>query len=393
MSFTTPATRDLMAEAEREYVFIAELAAERGADDRLIATYRDDNGTEAGVHALRAIGGFEAIRTTKQPDRLARDFRFAYLRAAQSDTAADDATPAAPAEPLRSTADAITGVVAALRDRYHQQRGSRHGFLGHATGLATLDNLLGGLEAGRVSMLMAAPGTGKTTLANQIAYTVAAGRLSNDRTPVVYVTYENPADDLIAKHMARVSDLSAADLMRGKLHGTAIDTAQAIVADEARSLYYIDGTASTTVASIAGALQQAMAAHPNGGHPLIVIDYLQQLARTSGHGGEDIRIRVGNVSRQLSDLAKASGAHVLAISSMNRAGYANGAKPSQASAKESGDLEFDASAVITLQADQEAHAGLHHDSLILSVVKNRYGSCGTVRLNRDRTTLQITEVK
>ncbi|HEV2121351.1 MAG TPA: hypothetical protein VGW38_01065 [Chloroflexota bacterium] len=50
--------------------------------------------------------------------------------------------------------------------------------------------------------------------------------------------------------------------------------------------------------------------HPDAGHPVVVIDYLQQLARAATGGGrEDIFAAVSRISGQLSTLANETGAH------------------------------------------------------------------------------------
>ncbi|HEV2121350.1 MAG TPA: DnaB-like helicase C-terminal domain-containing protein [Chloroflexota bacterium] len=81
--------------------------------------------------------------------------------------------------------DEPTAILSDLRTRGRVAHFERTGstIMGHATGLSRLDDLLGGLEPGRVTILQAAPGTGKTVLSNQIAYHVAA----HAGAPVLYL--------------------------------------------------------------------------------------------------------------------------------------------------------------------------------------------------------------
>ena len=272
------------------------------------------------------------------------------------------------------------------------RRQEHPGIMGHSLGLGSepgsLDDLLGGLEGGRVTTLLAAPATGKTTFSNQIAWTIASTGV-----PVLYVSYENEVSDLIKKTLARLSGVNPSFIDRGQLK----DDQYERVAEAARtftskgnSLYYLSGTAGTTVEAIRAAVVSIKNRHPKAGSPLVFVDYLQQMARTAG-GREDIRVRVGMVSRGLTDLAKEHNAHVWAISSMNRDSYKNGkSEAGMASGKESGDIEFDAAHVLTLTPGTDTQApNANTDLLTLKVVKNRYGRTGNIELHRDKATLRI----
>src|SRR5882762_3605872 len=71
------------------------------------------------------------------------------------------------------------------------------------TSLTELDQILGGgLEPQRLMVLLGGPGGGKTTLANQIAYSASiAGR------PVLFVSSEEPPFSLLSKTLARIGKI------------------------------------------------------------------------------------------------------------------------------------------------------------------------------------------
>ncbi len=300
-----------------------------------------------------------------------------------ADTAADPM-------PLAAAPAFIADVLADLerRTQHFEQTGST--IMGHATGLNRLDELLGGLEAGRVTILQAAPGTGKTTLSNQIAYHVVA----HSGAPVLYISFENDPIDLTLKTLCRLAGVSLSQAAKGLVQPVKLAEAARLFQARAGTLYYQAGNGATTLESIRATLRTIMQRHPNAGHPVVVIDYLQQLARSATLGGrEDIFSAVSRISGGLSTLANETGAHVLAISSMNRESYKNGAKASMASGKGSGDIEFDAAHVLSLNTDEKNQPpDSNTDCLHLGLVKNRYGALGAVHLGRDRTTLRIAEI-
>ncbi len=296
--------------------------------------------------------------------------------------------------PLAAAPSFIADVLADLerRTQHYAQTGST--IVGHATGLNRLDDLLGGLEAGRVTILQAAPGTGKTTLSNQLAYHVAA----HSHAPVLYLSFENQPADLTLKTLCRLASVSLSQASKGLVQPVKLAEAAQIFQARAGSLYYQGGNGATTIETIRATLRTIMRAHPNAGHPVVVIDYLQQLARaaTGGGRGEDLFSQVSRISGQLSSLAgdPEIQAHVWAISSMNRESYKNAkATNGMASGKGSGDLEYDAAAVLALNVDDTNRAtDSNTDCLSLTLVKNRFGPLGGVSLGRDRTTLRIAEI-
>lgn len=281
-------------------------------------------------------------------------------------------------------------VAAGILERrdFYQKTGRK--FRGYATGFDTLDSMLGGLEPARVTLLQAEPGAGKTLISNQIAYTLAA-----NGAPVLYVTLENEHADLIRKHVARIADVSPSLLDRGQLDiaesgvGPALDTFQ----ETAQSLYYLEGSSETRKEHVTGALAYMADRHPDS-PPVLCLDYLQAFARfAGGTDREDMFTRIGNTSQMLIDIAKTYRAHVWAITSLNRDAYRSGnTKTGMAGAKGSGDLEYDAGAVITLvKGDAHAAPSSHVDVLNMHVVKNRFGPTGQITLHKQTRSLAVGE--
>ena len=118
---------------------------------------------------------------------------------------------------------------------------------------------------------------------------------------------------------------------------------------------------------------------------LIVVDYLQAMVKRAATGADapDVRERIDRFTPELRAIGEEYGAAVLAISSQNRSGYKDGGL---AAMKESGDIEYNSDAVLTLSKldDKELKArgydDITHDPrttpLKLVIEKNRGGMTG-----------------
>ena len=248
------------------------------------------------------------------------------------------------------------------------------GVVGVRTGLNHLDETLNGLEAGKLYMLAAMPGTGKTTLALQWAATVAQAG-----STALYLSLENDSLDLARKLACRLGQVSYSAALKGKLNSQ--EWAEAV-----SRLHKLHGRLflSTPRASMPDlpSLVEGFKERTGAAPSLIVVDYLQAWVKRAATGDEtsDIRERIDRFAPQLRALSEQYGCAVLAISAQNRANYTNGG---MAAMKESGDLEYNADAIMTLCKDDDKKRldDLTRDPrtipLKLTVDKNRQGMTGT----------------
>ena len=222
--------------------------------------------------------------------------------------------------------------------------------LGVPTGLAQLDNLLGGLNEG-LYLLAGPPGMGKTTLALQIA------AAATQEVPVVVVTFEHAPANLTLKLLCARAGVNPRDVQRGYA-----DLAQAPPGGRglaAGGRAPGGGGRQQPAHGGAGAAQalRAMRQHQTE-RCLIVVDYLQLWAKVAEdlRGNFTVRERVDMLGGLLRELALRLHSPVLALASQNRSAgnYGNG-KGSAAldSLKESGDLEYAADVVLFLTEAQE----------------------------------------
>jgi replicative DNA helicase len=279
-------------------------------------------------------------------------------------------------------------LAAAYWDRIAEQRQAA------PTGLGGLDEALGGgLQAQRLFVVLGGPGSGKTTLVNQIAETVA-----NRGRPVVYLTTEDPMSTLLAKTVARLGRLDYGAALQGRAseQGT-IDQALADLRERksAERLLYVEGNGAV-LDDLSTVAQQHFVrfATEDGGAGILIVDYLQRMARAQMKAMRntirDLREAVTMLTEDLRDLARDLNCTVIAVASQSRAsGYGNA--NAIASAKESGDIEYTADVLMSLAKDEQRQAPLRCEARSLSLAKNRLGSQTTINLDWRPDRQQFTE--
>jgi replicative DNA helicase len=279
-------------------------------------------------------------------------------------------------------------LAAAYWDRIAEQRQAA------PTGLGGLDEALGGgLQAQRLFVVLGGPGSGKTTLVNQIAETVA-----NRGRPVVYLTTEDPMSTLLAKTVARLGRLDYGAVLQGRASEQgAIDQALADLRERksAERLLYVEGNGAV-LDDLSTVAQQHFVrfATEDGGAGILIVDYLQRMARAQMKAMRntirDLREAVTMLTEDLRDLARDLNCTVIAVASQSRAsGYGNA--NAIASAKESGDIEYTADVLMSLAKDEQRQAPLRCEARSLSLAKNRLGSQTTINLDWRPDRQQFTE--
>lgn len=271
---------------------------------------------------------------------------------------------------------------------YWDQQKERRELAG--TGFASLNKALsGGLERDRLYVLLGAPGSGKTTWINQICDYVARERA------VFYVTSENAPLDLLAKTIARRSTIEYTAVQYGwKSERDRIDAGFAEYREQpqARHIRYADATQGMILQDIAEQAERhfnAVASSTNG-DPVIVVDYLQRLARAedihirattpNGALGTDARLVATAYTERLRALACSLHCSVICLSAMSRAGgYSASADKTLNAAKESGDIEYTADTIMAIGEQVENGAALTLPepgsfAWCVTLAKNRQGA-------------------
>lgn len=248
------------------------------------------------------------------------------------------------------------------------------------TSLSELDAVLGGgFEPQRLMVLLGAPGGGKTTLANQMAYSAAmAGR------PVLFVSSEEPPFSLLSKTLASIGKIPYSSVLKGhddlmpKIKET-LSTYQKTLA--ASRLAYMDVTMGGTLETIEKGAETLFEQFKDGGNGILIVDYLQNLARqflAYRSGKQDLRLAVTEISGRLRAIAASLDCTVIALASQHRASQYDATKNALATGKESGDIEYTADVIMSIGdgSTTERTPSDGRTAKVLRVDKNRQGAAG-----------------
>ena len=268
------------------------------------------------------------------------------------------------------------------------------------TGLANVDRMLGGgIRLGRLHVLAAGSGMGKTTLALQMATSLSA-----QGHDVLYVALEQSARVLTRKNVSRCTrEISEADalttweleeadredcrahLSDGQL--ATLELAKERHAKQAARLWIIDRPTSIDE------LERIVDRHKRltGNTPFVVVDYFQPLCPSNDQRGLSPSDKDTENVMRLKTLALQHRLPLLVLSSISRSSYY--VKVSTKSLNEAGGIEYAADVVLGLQpieySSNDKRAGkmamaetMAKDvrEMSLSCVKNRDGGLGEVAL-------------
>lgn len=250
-------------------------------------------------------------------------------------------------------------------------------------GLEALNDLIGGVFPGRMTALGATPGAGKTTFMQQLAEDLAAQGL-----PVIFVSAELPAPKLLAKSLARLSGgrLAVGDVAAAADPGDAKHGAFSEALDR-----YRDRVASNlcimtefNLASVTRAV--GACSDERGKAPVLFIDYLQLVATSGADPFVDERLAIAACVKGLRDLSNCCHVPIFAISTITRGDY--GKKSHNLSVfggTASIEYSFDTALLLTDDptADVSQNEMYGDRPMLLTALKNRYGSLGEAHLSFD----------
>lgn len=203
------------------------------------------------------------------------------------------------------------------------------------TPFARLNDIMGGgLRGGRLYALLAPPKAGKTTLAAQLL-----DHAAREGYPALYLGFEMAEEQMITAALARATSINSKliesrNLTREQSQAVA-KALDAYLIREGKLLEIREAGLTTTISDAAAWASRVKAQHP-GKVPIVVIDYLQ-LARLGvkeidNHPSETKRVSA--IAVACKDLARATGAVVVALSSVTKA--------AETAAKTEGELDVTA---------------------------------------------------
>lgn len=245
--------------------------------------------------------------------------------------------------------------------------------VGLSSGFQNIDHMTGGFRDSDLIIVAARPSMGKSTFCLNIAENVAF--FAEQPKPVLFISLEMPADQLMKKTIARAGNLMLTKVLNGQAFGNdydlgRLDNALQLIKKNHKFMR-IDDKGGQHISQIKARAKRAKM--KMGGLSLVVVDYLQMINAE----GESQTIRIGNVSKGLKELAKDLGCPVIALSQLNRALTG---KPELKNLRDSGSIEQDADVVMFLH--DEDYEGQRTEQSLTEIIfaKQRMAAIGSTFL-------------
>ncbi|MBV8938380.1 MAG: replicative DNA helicase, partial [Alphaproteobacteria bacterium] len=309
-----------------------------------------------------------------------------------------------------SITDAIQRAERALQNASH--------ISGVDTGLADLNDMLGGLQASDLVILAGRPSMGKTALATNIAHnaaqafaaqTKAQGLTAREGKSVGFFSLEMSSEQLATRLLAAACKFPSQKMTRGTITQDEFNTLVRVSAELGQLPFHIDDTPALSIAALRSRARRLKRVHNMG---LLVVDYLQ-LVRPASNRPQDGRVQeVSEITQGLKAIAKELNVPVVALSQLSRAVESREDKrPLLSDLRESGSIEQDADVVMFIfreeyyisrqmpSQDDEAKMAKWQEDMerVLNVAevivaKHRNGPIGTVRLRFDSNLTQFSDL-
>jgi replicative DNA helicase len=224
---------------------------------------------------------------------------------------------------------------------------------GVSTGIQALDARMGGLQKSDLIILAGRPGMGKTSLATNIAYNIAAayepevmpdGSFKPKNGGVVgFYSLEMSAEQLATRIISEQTEVSSSKIRRGDITEADFEKLVACSQMMQKIPLFIDQTGGISIAQLAA---RARRLKRQRGLDVLVIDYVQ-LMTGSKKAGENRVQEITEITTGLKALGKELGVPIIALSQLSRQVESREDKrPQLSDLRESGSIEQDADVVL-----------------------------------------------
>ncbi|MEK1887400.1 MAG: replicative DNA helicase [Phyllobacterium sp.] len=277
---------------------------------------------------------------------------------------------------------------------------------GISTGIRALDARMGGLQPSDLIVLAGRPGMGKTSLATNIAFNIAAayepeqqadGSFKAKNGGVVgFFSLEMSSEQLATRIISEQSEISSSKIRRGEISEADFEKLVACSQHMQRVPLYIDQTGGISIAQLAA---RARRLKRQRGLDVLVIDYIQLMQGSSKRASENRVQEITEITTGLKALGKELNTPIIALSQLSRQVESREDKhPQLSDLRESGSIEQDADVVLFVYRDEyyiknkEPKAGTEEHfkwqadlneaagKAEVIIAKQRHGPTGTVRM-------------
>ncbi len=258
-------------------------------------------------------------------------------------------------------------------DRLYQSRGNRTGL---TSGFRDIDEYTAGFQPGNFVILAARPAMGKTS----IALNMAASMAREEQKPVAVFSLEMTNEELVTRLLCAEARIDAQHLRRGNIKDHEWDKISEGMSLLSRMPIFIDDSGSVTVSEIRSRCRRLQAAD---GLAAVIIDYLQLVRPTSATRSQNRNEELSDICRTLKATAKDLAIPIIALAQLNRAVESrNDKRPMLSDLRDSGSIEQEADMVAFLYRDAyyNPESSPEPDLTEFIIAKQRNGPTGTVKL-------------
>ena len=229
---------------------------------------------------------------------------------------------------------------------------------GVATGMSTLDQKMGGLQASDLIILAGRPAMGKTSLATNIAFNIAEAyepEIQPDGSSkavnggiVGFFSLEMAAEQLATRIIAEQTEISSSKIRRGEINDAEFEKLVGCSQMMHRIPLYIDQTGGISIAQLAA---RARRLKRQRGLDVLIIDYIQLM---QGNKRTDNRVQeITEITTGLKALGKELNVPIIALSQLSRqVENRDDKRPQLSDLRESGSIEQDADVVLFVYRDE-----------------------------------------
>ena len=263
---------------------------------------------------------------------------------------------------------------------------SKAALSGLPSGFEALDRLTGGFEAGDLIILAARPSMGKSVLALSMLRHVTV----EQDLPAILFSLESTAEQVTNRLLAAQTGIDSERIRKGALYNYEWEFLHQHVPKLTKAPLYLNDSAGLTLSQL---IKVAREYHQEHGLALLVVDYLQLIAKETSPVGQapsaNREQEISEIVRELKHLAKELTLPIIALSQLNRSVETRGGdrRPQLSDLRDSGALEEAADLVLFLYRPE--YYGILQDEMgnptygqaELIVAKNRYGFLDSIGLS------------
>lgn len=262
---------------------------------------------------------------------------------------------------------------------------SKGELMGVPTGFKTLDKMMRGLHENEMIVIAGRPGTGKTSIALNIAESALFGKI---QVPTLIFSLEMLGEQLHQRMIASRARVDQHKLSSGRITQEELQNINMVASELKGAPLWIDDTAGISILEVrakARRLNQQL----DGKLGLVIVDYLQLL-----RGSDPSKPReqeVAEISRGMKAMSKELRAPVIVLAQLNRESEKGEYRPPRPSdLRESGSIEQDADAILLLSRERksattEADNSNQNWLIRVELAKQRNGPTGVVKLLFNRS--------